>query len=286
MLHEQTHDKLIAMKLFGMANALKDRLERRDHQDLSKTEFLGLLVDDEWLYRENRKLTARMKVAKFKLRSATVEAIDYAKPRGLRKDQVLELAQNRWLQAHESLLITGPSGSGKSFIAQAFGQHACRSGFTVQYLRMPALLALFVQARAQGTYDRLLKHFAKISLADPRRPRSWHHDRATEARSTRSHRRTLRRRRHDRDFAARRGRMARIPGRRPNRGRDLGSDHSQPRIGSRSLPKTPCEKTIQTCPMPDSLISNHPAYVASLRGCPSCPDQLSAMAGMRTNRLD
>jgi DNA replication protein DnaC len=76
MLHEQTHDKLIAMKLFGMANALKDRLERRDHQDLSKTEFLGLLVDDEWLYREKRKLTARMKVAKFKLRSATVEAID------------------------------------------------------------------------------------------------------------------------------------------------------------------------------------------------------------------
>ncbi len=164
MLHEQTHDKLIAMKLFGMANALKDRLERRDHQDLSKTEFLGLLVDDEWLYREKRKLATRMKVAKFKLRAATVEAIDYAKPRGLRKDQVLELMQNRWLQARETLLITGPSGSGKSFIAQAFGQHACRSGFAVQYLRMPTLFALFVQARAQGTYDRLLKRLAKIAL--------------------------------------------------------------------------------------------------------------------------
>jgi len=164
MLHEQTHDKLIAMKLFGMANALKDRLERRDHQDLSKTEFFGLIVDDEWLYRENRKLAARMRVAKFKLRSATVEAIDYATPRGLRKDQVLELTQNHWLRAHESLLITGPSGSGKSFIAQALGQHACRSGFTVQYLRMPKLLALFVEARAQGTYDRLLKRFSKIAL--------------------------------------------------------------------------------------------------------------------------
>jgi DNA replication protein DnaC len=164
MLFEQTYEKLIAMKLFGMAASLKDRLERRDHQDLSKPEFVGLLVDDEWLYRDNRKLTARLKVAKFKLRAAAIESIDYATPRSLRKDQILELAQNRWIKAHESMLIIGPSGSGKSFIAQAFGQHACRSGFSVQYLRMPALFSLFVQARAQGTYDRLLKHFAKIAL--------------------------------------------------------------------------------------------------------------------------
>ncbi len=164
MLHEQTHEKLIAMKLFGMATSLKERLERRDHQDLSKPEFFGLLVDDEWLYRENRKLTARLKVAKFKQRAAAIEAIDYSTPRGLRKDQVLELAQNRWIKAHESMLIIGPSGSGKSFLAQAFGQHACRSGFPVQYLRMPALLTLFVQARAQGTYERLLKRLGKIAL--------------------------------------------------------------------------------------------------------------------------
>ena len=164
MLLEQTHDKLIAMKLFGMAAALKDRLARRDHQDLSKPEFFGLLVDDEWLYRENRKLTARLKVAKFKQRAAAIENIDYSTPRGLRKDQVLELAQNRWINAHESMLIIGPSGSGKSFVAQAFGLNACRSGFSVQYLRMPALLTLFVQARAQGTYDRLLKRLAKINL--------------------------------------------------------------------------------------------------------------------------
>lgn len=73
MLLEQTHDKLIAMKLFGMAAAMKERLARRDHQDLSKPEFFGLLVDDEWLYRQNRKLSARLKVAKFKQRSAAVE---------------------------------------------------------------------------------------------------------------------------------------------------------------------------------------------------------------------
>ena len=164
MLLEQTHEKLIAMKLFGMASSLKDRIERVDHQSLSNTEFLGLLVDDEYLYRENRKLTARLKVAKFKERAACLEDIDYATSRGLRKQQLLELAQNRWITAHQCVIVTGPSGVGKSFIAQALGQHACRSGFTVQYLRLPTLLAQFVQARAQGTYDRLLKRLAKLSV--------------------------------------------------------------------------------------------------------------------------
>jgi DNA replication protein DnaC len=170
--YEQTHEKLIAMKLFGLAAALKDRIERRDHQDLSKTEFLGLLIDDEWLYRENRKLTARLKVAKFKLRAATIESIDYSTPRGLRKDQVLELTQNRWLRAHESLLITGPSGSGKSFVAQAFGQHACRSGFPVQYLRMPAL-ADAVRAGAGARHLRSTHQALRQNrAAHHRRPRS------------------------------------------------------------------------------------------------------------------
>jgi DNA replication protein DnaC len=164
VLLEQTHQKLVAMKLFGMANALKDRLERVDHHSLSKAEFIGLLVDDEWLYRENRKLTARLKVARFKERTACLENVDYSAARGLRKDQVLELAQNRWIAAHQCILIIGPSGSGKSFLAQALAQHACRSGFSAQYLRLPTLLTHFVQARAQGTYDRLLKRLAKLSL--------------------------------------------------------------------------------------------------------------------------
>jgi len=164
MLLEQTYAKLVEMKLYGMANAIKERLERADHQSLSKEEFVGFLVDDEWLYRENRKLTARLKVAKFKEREAAIENIDYRTPRGLRKTQVLELAQNRWIAAHQSTLITGPSGAGKSYLAQAFGLNACRNGFTVQYVRLPTLLAQFVQARAQGTYDRLLRRLAKTAL--------------------------------------------------------------------------------------------------------------------------
>lgn len=164
MLLEPTHDKLIAMKLYGMANALKTRLERVDHQNLTKEEFFSLLVDDEWLYRENRKLVSRLKVAKFKERAAAIEDIDYRTPRGLRKTQVLELAQHRWIKAHQCVIVTGPSGVGKSYLAQAFGHHACRNGFSVQYLRLPTLLAQFVQARAQGTYERLLKRLGKLSL--------------------------------------------------------------------------------------------------------------------------
>jgi DNA replication protein DnaC len=164
MLLEQTYDKLIAMKLYGMANALKTRLERVDHQSLTKEEFFSLLVDDEWLYRENRKLVSRLKVAKFKERTAAIEDIDYRTPRGLRKTQVLELAQHRWIKAHQCVIVTGPSGVGKSYLAQAFGHHACRNGFSVQYLRLPTLLTQFVQARAQGTYERLLKRLGKLSL--------------------------------------------------------------------------------------------------------------------------
>jgi DNA replication protein DnaC len=164
MLLEQTLDKLNTMKLYGIANALKDRLARVDHQSLSKEEFISLLVDDEWLYRENRKLTARLKLAKFKERDAAVENIDYRTARGLRKTQVLDLSHNRWISAHQSVLITGPSGVGKSYIAQALGNNACRNGFSVQYLRLPTLLTQFVQARAQGTYERLLKRLGNLSL--------------------------------------------------------------------------------------------------------------------------
>ena len=164
MLLEQTYDKLIAMKLYGMANALKTRLERVDHQSLTKEEFTSLLIDDEWLYRENRKLVSRLKVAKFKERAAAIEDIDYRTPRGLRKTQVLELAQHRWIKAHQCVILTGPSGVGKSYLAQAFGHHACRHGFGVQYLRLPTLFAQFVQARAQGTYERLLKRLGRLSL--------------------------------------------------------------------------------------------------------------------------
>src|SRR3569833_3567340 len=144
MLLEQTLDKLNAMKLFALAKSLQERLERQDHQSLSKAEFIGLLVDDEWLHRENRKLVGRLRVAKFKDRAASIEGLNYRTARGLRKDQLLELAQSRWISAHQPVLITGPSGSGKSFVAQALGQLVCCCGFCVLFFCLLVLLFFFV----------------------------------------------------------------------------------------------------------------------------------------------
>jgi DNA replication protein DnaC len=164
MLNEPTHEKLITMKLFGMAAGFKERLSRIDHQDLNPSALVGLLVDDEYLYRENRRLAILLKGAKFKDHGACLEAIDYAAARGIAKARILELAQNRWVQGRQSILITGPSGAGKSFLAQALGHNACRAGLAVHYLRLPALLQQFVQARAQGTYAQLLKRLGRLSV--------------------------------------------------------------------------------------------------------------------------
>jgi DNA replication protein DnaC len=164
MLLEQTLDKLNQMKLFGMANSLKDRLSRSDHAELPVADILGLIVDDEWLYRDNKRLTSRLSSAKFKNKAACIEDIQYKGSRGIKKSQILDLAQNRWITGHQNILFTGPSGSGKSFMAQALGQNACRAGFLVQYLRMPKLLVALLQARADGSYSNLLKRLAKNQL--------------------------------------------------------------------------------------------------------------------------
>ena len=164
MLSEQTNEKLSKMKLYGMLTSLKERLGRADHSELSHTDLLALIVDDEWLYRENNKLGSRLKVAKFKEQNACIENIKYSSTRGLKKTQVLELAQNRFITAHQNILITGPSGAGKSYFAQALGNHACRQGFSVQYIRIPKLMFSFVQARAEGTYGNLLKRLAKTDV--------------------------------------------------------------------------------------------------------------------------
>jgi DNA replication protein DnaC len=164
MLIEETYEKLNQMKLFGMLGAVRERLAAPSHQDLSFADLFGLVVDDEWLYRENRKLVMRLKGAKFKERDACIEGLDYRAGRGLKKTQVLELAQNRWITAHQNILITGPAGAGKSYLAQALGNHACRQGYSAHYVRVPKLMFAFVQARADGSYAQLLRRLAKYQL--------------------------------------------------------------------------------------------------------------------------
>lgn len=164
MLIEQTFTKLNEMKLYGMAKALRERTSRPDHADLGVTDFVGLLVDDEWMDRQNRKLTSRLRVARFKDPSASAENIDYQASRGLKKSALLELLQNRWIDKHQNIVLTGPSGSGKSYLAQAIGNHLCRAGHSVTYMRMPKLAVLLTQVRADGTYMRTLERIRKARV--------------------------------------------------------------------------------------------------------------------------
>ena len=137
MLLEETCTKLSHMKLYGMLESVRKRLDDPGHRDLSVTELVRLLVDDEYLCRENRKPTMLLKKARFKEKAACLEDIDYRADRSLIKADVMQLAQNRCIDEKQSVIITGPSGAGKSYLAQALGNHACRKGFSVHYVRIP-----------------------------------------------------------------------------------------------------------------------------------------------------
>jgi len=164
MLLEQTREKLSSMKLRGMVNALEDWRERGSKkQSLDPLELVGLLVDAEWVARENRKLTSRLQQAKFPMQ-AVVEDINYLYPRGLQKAKMLELVSCRWIQAHDNVIISGATGLGKTYLPCALGQKACRDGYRVLYTRAPRLFGDLFQAKADGTYRRVLGKLAKIDV--------------------------------------------------------------------------------------------------------------------------
>jgi DNA replication protein DnaC len=164
MLIEQTIDKLYQMKLFGLAESVKSRISRPDHRELSVSDILGLIVDDEWIYRDNKRRVLRETGAKFKDKQATIESIDYKGKRGFTKAQVLELAQLQWVKKKQNLVFTGPTGAGKSWVAQALGNQACREGLRVLFIRQPMLIHATLTAKASGGLPALLKRLAKINI--------------------------------------------------------------------------------------------------------------------------
>jgi DNA replication protein DnaC len=163
MLNHPTLDKLQDLRFTGMAKALSEQMALPDIDELSFEERLGLLVDREMTEREDRRLTTRLRQAKLK-QNACIEDIDFKQPRGLDKSLILDLAQCQWIRKHLNLLITGPTGVGKTWVACALAQKACREGFTALYLRLPRLLQELPIAKGDGTYTRLMNRLAKVDV--------------------------------------------------------------------------------------------------------------------------
>ena len=163
MLINVTLDKLQALSLGGMARAFEEQLGSPTYAELSFEERLGLLVDREATDRDNRRLERRLKAAK--LRSdAVIEDLDLRAPRGLDRATVLSLAESHWVTAHRNVLVTGPTGVGKTFLGCALAHSAIRHGHTALYLRLPRLLDELVLARADGRLPRLMAAWARVEV--------------------------------------------------------------------------------------------------------------------------
>jgi DNA replication protein DnaC len=163
MLNQQTISILHSLKLYGMAESLEKRLADTKQASLSHAEFVGLLVQDEKTHRDNLRLRRLLKKARLR-QEAALEDIDYRASRGLSRQVVLELSSSQWVAAHRNVLISGPTGIGKSFIACALGNAAARSGYTVLYIRTPRLFETLQQSRGDGSHLKALARLARVQL--------------------------------------------------------------------------------------------------------------------------
>jgi DNA replication protein DnaC len=156
--------RLRDLRLCGMAQALERQLEQVGTYDaLPFLERFALLVEQECLEREHRKQERLVRQARFKLR-ATVQDIDYQHPRDIKQAQIARLAQGEWIARAQNLLITGPCGSGKTYLACALGHNACLQGYSARYFRLSRLLLELTQAKADGSYQKMLVQIARTQL--------------------------------------------------------------------------------------------------------------------------
>lgn len=162
MLHQQTMDQLHEMKMYGFVQALDEQDKDADIQSLGFEDRLALAVEREYLLRQDRRLTRRLQMAKLRFQ-ACMEDVDYRHPRGLDRSVMRRLATCQWIREKQCVLIVGPTGIGKSYLACALANKACREGFTALYTRIPRLLHEVSIARGDGSYLKLL---AKISRID------------------------------------------------------------------------------------------------------------------------
>ena len=163
MLHHPTLEKLQTLRLRGMYKALIEQMNMPESETLSFEERLALLADRELTERQDRRLKTRLRQAKLK-HNACVEDLDYRAPRGLDKGLMLQLSACRWVHEGLNLIINGPTGVGKTWIACALAQKACREGYTALYLRLPRLFEELGLAHGDGRYTKLMAAFAKTDL--------------------------------------------------------------------------------------------------------------------------
>jgi DNA replication protein DnaC len=163
MLTEQTIEKLYAMKLNGMAEAFKDQLRQTATHDLDFEDRFALLVDQQWTFKENRRMKRLLQNAHLKI-NGCIEDIDYKSPRGLVKSVILSLANCLWISNAQNIIIIGPTGVGKTYLACAFANRACRMGFTAFYIRLPRLFQEIAIARADGSYPNVMKKLLKTKV--------------------------------------------------------------------------------------------------------------------------
>ena len=162
-MNEQVRDQLRILKLPGFLQAIEEQQGSTHYADLSFEDRLTFLVQKECSRRDNLRLQKRLKQAKLK-QAATLDQIDFTVPRGLNKKKFLELSQLQWVIAHHNLMIVGPTGVGKSFLASALGDQACKNGLSVRYLKTSTLLSELLSAKADGSYLKLTAALARTDL--------------------------------------------------------------------------------------------------------------------------
>ncbi len=164
MLTQPTQEQLTELRLFALARAWQAQHEDPSIDDLGFDERLALLVDAEWTDRQNKRLTRLLRDAKLRISGACLEDVEYAKERKIERALMRQLTTGKWIEAHQNVVITGATGVGKTYIACALAQQACRRGHRVLYRRAPRLFDELALARADGTYPKLLARFARTEV--------------------------------------------------------------------------------------------------------------------------
>ena len=164
MLHHPTLDLLQKLRLNGMASAFAELQGNAEADQLTHPEWLALLLDHEALERQNRRLQTRLRTAKLRHREACPEDVDTRTPRHLDRSLFQQLTTCRWIEEHRNLIIVGPCGVGKSWLACALGQRACRNDYSVLYKRVPRMFAELELGRGDGRYPRLFRALTRANL--------------------------------------------------------------------------------------------------------------------------